>query len=116
EQEVDMAASGHGGALAGNRLTTDEIEAALRSAIEEDGEIGLQVAAYLGEEPIVDTWMGVTDEATRQPVDASTIFPIFSVSKAITAAAIHLQAERGLIDYDAPVARYWPEYGTHGKD
>jgi CubicO group peptidase (beta-lactamase class C family) len=48
-------------------------------------------------------------------VDGNTIFSIFSVTKAITATALHIQAERGLVDYDAPLARYWPEYAQKGK-
>jgi CubicO group peptidase (beta-lactamase class C family) len=43
------------------------------------------------------------------------VFPIFSTSKAITALAVQLAAERGLLELDAPIADYWPEYGTHGK-
>jgi CubicO group peptidase (beta-lactamase class C family) len=41
---------------------------------------------------------------------------VFSVTKAITATALHIQAERGRIEYDQPVARYWPEYAANGKD
>ena len=38
------------------------------------------------------------------------------MAKPVTAVAVHIQAERGLIDYDRPVAHYWPEFGSHGKD
>ena len=62
-------------------------------------------AAYLGEELIVDAWIGDADPAAGRPVDGDTLFPIFSVTKGFTTAAIHLQAERGLslADYDALV-------------
>ncbi|MDX6507564.1 MAG: hypothetical protein QOG06_2208, partial [Gaiellaceae bacterium] len=86
----------------------ERIERGLARA-RELGEQGLQVAAYLDGEQIVDAWTG-------DGVDGSTLFPIFSVTKAITATAVHLQAERGLVEYDAPLARYWPEYGTRGKE
>jgi CubicO group peptidase (beta-lactamase class C family) len=89
-------------------LETPAVRQALERAVEL-GERGVQVAAYLGDELIVDAWIG--DE-----VDGETLFPVFSVSKAVTALALHVQAERGLIDYDAPLARYWPEYGTRGKE
>jgi CubicO group peptidase (beta-lactamase class C family) len=72
------------------------------------GEHAVQVAAYLGDELIVDSTVG--------PADGESLFPVFSVSKAVTATAVHVQAERGLIDYEAPIADYWPEYGTHGKE
>lgn len=80
------------------------------------GEIGVQVAAYLDGELIVDTWIGAADPATGKLVDGSTLFTAFSVTKAITATALHLQAERGLVGYDQPVASYWPAFGANGKD
>src|SRR5262249_55092118 len=54
--------------------------------------------------------------ADARQVDRSTVFPIFSVTKAATLMALHIQAERGFIEYDTPLAFYWPEYGTKGKD
>jgi CubicO group peptidase (beta-lactamase class C family) len=89
-----------------SRLSTPSLDAALHRAVEL-GERDVQVAAYLGDELIVDTW---TEE-----VDESTVFPIFSISKGVTALALHVQAERGLVDVDAPIARYWPEYAQNGK-
>lgn len=79
------------------------------------GEVGLQVAAYRGTELIVDVSAGVADEETGAPVRPDTLFPVFSVTKAVTATAVHLQAERGFLDIDAPIVTYWPEYGAHGK-
>jgi len=81
------------------------------------GEIGVQVAAYAGDDLVVNAWAGaVAADAAARPVDRSTVFPIFSVTKAVTATAVHIQAERGLIEYDAPISVYWPEYGAKGKD
>jgi CubicO group peptidase (beta-lactamase class C family) len=94
---------------------TDGVQSALQRAVEL-GEVGVQVAAYLGNELIVDSWIGETQQARETPVDGGSIFPIFSVTKAVTALAVHIQAERGLIEYDAPLARYWPEYAAHGKE
>jgi CubicO group peptidase (beta-lactamase class C family) len=91
------------------------VQLAINRAIEEDGEIGMQVTAYLGEELLIDVWGGLADETAGRPVDGETLFPIFSVTKAVTAAALHIQAERGLVDYSAAIARYWPEFGVEGK-
>lgn len=92
------------------------VDAALELALMR-GEAGVQVAAYAGDELVVDAWAGhVADGPDAKPVERSTVFPILSVSKAVTATALHVQAERGLVDYDAPVATYWPEYGTRGKE
>jgi CubicO group peptidase (beta-lactamase class C family) len=93
----------------------DRLEGALEEALGL-GEIGLQAAAYRDGGLVADGWAGVADAATGRPVDETTVFPIFSVSKAIVAVALHLQVERGLVEVDAPVARYWPEYATRGKE
>ncbi len=89
---------------------------AVADAIDKRGEIGVQVAAYLDNELVVDVWKGLADETTGRGVEADTLFPVFSVVKAVTAVALHIQAERGLVDYYEPMARYWPEFGAHGKD
>lgn len=92
------------------------VEALLEQLVADGREIGVQVCAYLGEEKVVDCWAGSADPACGRQVDGDTLFNVFSVSKAVTATAAHLQAERGLIDYGAPVARYWPEFAQAGKD
>ena len=92
------------------------IQDAIDVSIGEWGEIGLQVAAYLDSKLVIDAWGGLADETTGQNVDGETLFPVFSNIKAVTAVALHQQAERGLVDYYTPVAHYWPEFGKHGKD
>ncbi|MDB5687354.1 MAG: serine hydrolase, partial [Rhizorhabdus sp.] len=91
------------------------VQAELDRAIAEKGEIGIQVAAYLGDKLVIDCWAGVADPDTGRAVDGDTLFNVFSVTKAVAATAVHVQAERGLIDYDAPVALYWPEFAQNGK-
>jgi CubicO group peptidase (beta-lactamase class C family) len=92
------------------------VQAAVDSAIKKGGEIGVQVAAYLDGKLAVDVCGGVADQTTGKKVDRDTVFPVFSIIKAVTATALHIQAERGLVDYYTPIARYWPEFGKHGKD
>ena len=91
------------------------VQAGLDRLVAEGREIGIQICAWQGEEQIVDCWAGVADAATGRPVDADTLFNVFSVSKAVSATAVHIQVERGLIDYDSPVAAYWPEFAQAGK-
>jgi CubicO group peptidase (beta-lactamase class C family) len=93
---------------------TGQLEAALELALEL-GEVGLQVAAHVRGEPVLEAWTGSTDEASGHPVTRDTVFPVFSVSKAATALSVHVQAERGRLDLDDPVARHWPEFGRRGK-
>jgi CubicO group peptidase (beta-lactamase class C family) len=97
-------------------LANDIFQRAVDRAISERGEVGLQVAACLDGELVVDAWGGIADPASGRRVDRSTLFPVFSVVKAVTAVSLHIQAERGLIDYEAPIARYWPEFAANGKD
>jgi CubicO group peptidase (beta-lactamase class C family) len=99
-----------------NQTANATVKAALETAIRERGEIGMQVAAYLNGELVIDTWAGLADETTGRAVDADTLFNVYSVTKAVTATAIHIQAEKGLIDVDRPIAHYWPEFGVKGKD
>ncbi|WP_238368485.1 serine hydrolase domain-containing protein [Mesobacterium pallidum] len=86
----------------------------MHRAIFNRGELGIQVAAYLNGELVIDAWAGIADPH-GSPVNGDTLFNVFSVTKAVASTAVHLQAERGLIDYDAPIVRYWPEFGAHGK-
>jgi CubicO group peptidase (beta-lactamase class C family) len=89
------------------------LQSVLQTAIDR-GERGVQVAAYLGDELIIDGWIGEAD-SRGIAVTSSTLFPIFSVTKGLAATAIHLQAERGLLDYESPAAAYWPEFKANGK-
>jgi len=80
------------------------------------GEVGVQVAAYLDGELIVDAWTGTADPAgSGRLVDGDTLFSVFSVTKGVTATALALLVERGIVSYEAPVTDYWPEYGNNGK-
>ncbi len=93
---------------------------ALQSLIEQqvaDGrQVGVQVAAYKDGKPVIDAWAGQMGPADSRPVGPDSLFLSFSVTKGVTATAIHILADRGLIDYDAPAAKYWPAFGQHGKD
>jgi CubicO group peptidase (beta-lactamase class C family) len=91
------------------------VRAAIEKTVAAGTEIGVQVAAYYQGHLAIDTWGGLADETTDRKVDGDTLFNVYSVAKAVTATALHMQVDRGLIEYDAPIARYWPEYAAHGK-
>lgn len=97
------------------RNHSDKIRELLETFIRDHGEVGLQAAAYLDGELVIEAWAGLADESTRRPVDGTTLFTAFSISKGITATCIHILADRGLLEYEAPIARYWPEFGVGGK-
>lgn len=100
--------------VAAGTKTDPRVDAALDRAVEL-GEVGVQVAAYVGDELVVDSCIGVRDAATGEAVEPDTLFPVFSVTKALTATVVHLHAERGLLELDEPIATYWPEYARKGK-
>jgi CubicO group peptidase (beta-lactamase class C family) len=95
-------------------MSANKIRDALEQAVER-GEHAVQVAAYVDGELVVDAWIGDAKPG-GPPVDGDTLFQVFSVTKAITSTALHVQAERGYVDYERPVADYWPEFAVNGKD
>jgi CubicO group peptidase (beta-lactamase class C family) len=76
---------------------------------------GGALAVYLDGEPVVDVWTGWADRRGRVPWSADTGSMVFSATKGMASTVIHRLVDRGLIDYDAPVAEYWPEFGANGK-
>ncbi|WP_116375683.1 serine hydrolase domain-containing protein [Mycobacterium sp. MFM001] len=76
---------------------------------------GGALAVYLDGEPVVDVWTGWSDRRGRVPWSADTAPMVFSATKGMASTVIHRLADRGLIDYEAPVAEYWPEFGENGK-
>lgn len=80
------------------------------------GEVGAAVCVYHHGQKVVDLWGGTADPATGRPWVEDTIVTVFSSSKGVTAIATNLAIERGLLDPDAPVASYWPEFAAAGKE
>lgn len=73
------------------------------------------MSVYLDGEPVVDVWTGWADRRGRHHWGADSAAIVFSATKGVASTVIHRLADRGLIDYDAPVAQYWPEFGANGK-
>jgi CubicO group peptidase (beta-lactamase class C family) len=79
------------------------------------GDIGASVAVTLDGEVVVDLWGGFVDEQRQTRWRSDTIAGVASTTKTATALCALLLADRGEIDLDAPVARYWPEFAAAGK-
>lgn len=79
------------------------------------GDIGAAVCVYWHGRPVVDLWGGVADVDTGRPWDRDTLQLVFSATKGVTTTAVHMLAERGMLDLDAPVATYWPDFAANGK-
>lgn len=95
---------------------SQHVDETIARLISEGKEVGVQVAAYLDGKLVIDTWDGLADPDTGRKVDGDTLFNMFSVTKPLAATALHIQVARGLVDYDARVADYWPEFGCNGKE
>ena len=76
---------------------------------------GGALAVYLDGQPVVYVWTGWSDRRGSRHWSADTAPMVFSATKGVASTVIHRLADRGLIDYDAPVAEYWPEFGANGK-
>lgn len=74
-------------------------------------DIGACLAVFLDGKPVVDLWGGHADITRRRPWEEENIICVFSSTKVMAAICIHVLADRGLLDYDAPVANYWAEFG-----
>lgn len=80
----------------------------------ERSEFGASIALIKDGDLVVSLWGGRADEAGR-PWERNTLVNIWSTTKGVTAICLAMLASRGLIDYDRPVADYWPEFAAHGK-
>lgn len=76
---------------------------------------GMAVAVYHHGELVVDAWTGVRN-AAGDPWERDTMATSFSTTKGVVATIVHRLADRGLLDYDVPVATYWPEFAAAGKE
>jgi CubicO group peptidase (beta-lactamase class C family) len=88
---------------------------ALSASLDENGG-GASVAVFVDGEPVVDVWGGFTDATRSVPWQQDTITNVWSVTKTVTALCALVLADRGELDLDAPVARYWPEFAAAGKE
>ena len=78
-------------------------------------EVGAAVCVYHQGRPVVDLWGGLADRDVGLPWQRDTLQLVFSTTKGMAATCVHLLVERGELDLDAPVARYWPEFAAQGK-
>jgi CubicO group peptidase (beta-lactamase class C family) len=102
-----------------NGFTHDGFED-VRKAFEENftngSDVGASFCATKNGETVVDLWGGFADPARTRPWVKDTIVNVYSTTKTMTALTALLLADRGQLDFDAPVARYWPEFAANGKE
>lgn len=93
----------------------DAVRAAFERNFSHHDEVGAAVAVWVEGDLVVNLWGGHADAARRRPWRQDTLASVFSGTKGLTSTCIHLLADRGELDLDAPVARYWPEFAQAGK-
>jgi CubicO group peptidase (beta-lactamase class C family) len=99
--------------------TCDATFAGVRDAFASNFADGLELGASLsisvGGRNVVDLWGGYHDAAKTRPWERDSLVCVFSCTKGVVAIATMWAVERGLVDLDAPVAKYWPEFAAEGK-
>lgn len=102
------------------RGVCDERFAGLRALfvknLDAGDELGGSLVVDVGGVPVVDIWGGWADRQQIRPWQRDTIANVWSCTKTVTSLAALVLVERGLLDIDAPVARYWPEFAAAGKE
>ncbi len=92
----------------------------LRDVLEDSlgaaADCGLSLVVDVDGQTVVDVYGGFADEARTRPWERDTIVNVWSTTKTVTSLAVLMLADRGLVDLDAPVARYWPEFAASGKE
>jgi CubicO group peptidase (beta-lactamase class C family) len=93
----------------------DHVRAALQRNVDSGEEVGASLVVDVDGDRLVDLWGGFRDEDRTTPWDEHTITNVWSSTKPVTALAALVLVDRGELDLDAPVARYWPEFAANGK-
>jgi CubicO group peptidase (beta-lactamase class C family) len=82
---------------------------------EQRGEVGAAASVVVDGRCVVDLWAGHADQAKTRPWNRETIVNVWSTTKGLCAMCAHRLADQGKLDFDAPVAKYWPEFAQGGK-
>ncbi|MCH0562296.1 MULTISPECIES: serine hydrolase domain-containing protein [unclassified Streptomyces] len=96
------------------RFTT--VRAAFEENFRSRGELGAAVSVSVDGRRVVDLWGGWADAARTRPWEQDTVVNVWSTTKGPVALCAHILADRGLLDLDAPVTAYWPEFAAAGKE
>ncbi|GJN39271.1 hypothetical protein PR202_gb28378 [Eleusine coracana subsp. coracana] len=96
-----------------------DVESKLRNYLLELGSdkiLGIQICAYKDGKVIIDTAAGMLGKYDPRPVQPDSLFPVFSVTKGITAGMVHWLVDKGKLKYEETVANIWPKFGTNRKE
>lgn len=94
----------------------DAVREEFQRRLDSGEELGASIAATIDGETVIDLWGGYADEERTREWERDTITNVWSTTKTVVALAVLVLVDRGEIDLDAPVAKYWPEFAQNGKD
>jgi CubicO group peptidase (beta-lactamase class C family) len=94
----------------------DGVRKALSASLDSGADVGASVAVFLHGEPVVDIWGGFVDAAHSAPWEGDTLTNVWSTTKTMTFLCALMLADRGDLDFHAPVSMYWPEFAAAGKE
>ena len=94
----------------------DRVEELFNNQIETGDHPGAALAVYRHGKPVLDLFGGLADRDTGKPVAEDTLFVLYSSTKAVTAACLHILWERGKLGWDDTVASHWPGFAQKGKE
>ncbi len=101
--------------------TDGSVERAEFEAVADDARQRLRKAGggalcvYVDGEAVLDMWAGCKDTANEVPWERDTMAMSWSTTKGVASTAVHMLVDRGMLDYDDPVAEYWPDFAANGK-
>ena len=102
-----------------NGFTTpqfDSVRDAFQAQMDSGLDVGASVAIFHHGELVADLWGGTRDEAGEVPWTEDTLVNVWSTTKTMTFLVALMLADRGELDFEAPVAKYWPEFAQNGKE
>jgi CubicO group peptidase (beta-lactamase class C family) len=94
----------------------DPLRELFAAKLESGEDLGASLAVNIDGEMVVDLWGGWADEARTAPWTENTIANVFSTTKTMTALAALELVDRGELDLDAAIAKYWPEFAAQSKE
>lgn len=83
--------------------------------LDSKADVGASMTVSIDGKDVVDIWGGYTDEESTRPWESDTIVGVWSSTKGVTSLALLMLIDRGLVDANAKVAQYWPEFAANGK-
>ena len=87
----------------------------LAGSIDRGDDVGGSFAVTIDGKTVVDIWGGHADAEKTRAWEKDTIINVYSTTKTMCALTALLLADRGELDFDKPVAHYWPEFAANGK-